>query len=67
MRYYNLGEMMALGMENATITGLGLKLSGPFAHIARWLIYLYRLPTFNHQLKVGLNWVAQPLQTLMLE
>ncbi|MDJ1184384.1 NAD(P)/FAD-dependent oxidoreductase [Roseofilum casamattae] len=67
MRYSHLGEMMALGMENATLTGLGLKLSGPFAHIARRLIYLYRLPTFNHQLKVGLNWVAQPLQTLMLD
>jgi demethylphylloquinone reductase len=64
-RYFNFGEMMTLGIDNATLTGLGIKLDGPFAHIARRLAYLYRLPTWEHQLKVGLNWLAQPLRELM--
>lgn len=61
-RYFNFGEMMTLGIDNATLTGLGIKLDGPIANIARRLAYLYRLPTWEHQLKVGLNWIAQPLR-----
>lgn len=64
-RYQALGEMMTLGKDNATLAGLGLKLDGPFAHVARRLIYLYRMPTLEHQLKVGLNWIAQPLRELL--
>jgi len=66
-RYQNLGEMMTLGIDNATLTGLGVKLDGPLAHIARRLIYLYRLPTFNHQVKVGFNWMTKPLQSALME
>jgi NADH dehydrogenase len=50
-----------LGTDNATLTGLGVKLDGPFAHIARRLAYLSRFPTLEHQIKVGLNWIARPL------
>jgi NADH dehydrogenase len=64
-RYQNLGEMMTLGMENATLTGLGMKLDGPLAHVARRIAYLYRMPTFDHQLKVGLNWIARPIRSLL--
>ena len=60
-RYQHLGEMLALGINNATLSGLGLQLNGPVAHAMRRLAYLYRMPTWNHQLKVGLNWIAQPL------
>jgi demethylphylloquinone reductase len=60
-RYVHLGEMMTLGTNNATLTGLGLKLDGPFASLARRVAYLYRMPTFDHQLRVGLSWIAQPL------
>ncbi|MGL6339876.1 MAG: NAD(P)/FAD-dependent oxidoreductase, partial [Waterburya sp.] len=45
--------------------GLGLKLDGSLAYIARRLIYLYRLPTLKHQLTVGLNWITQPLVELL--
>jgi demethylphylloquinone reductase len=61
-RYQHLGEMMALGIDNATLTGFGLKLDGPFAYVARRLAYLYRMPTLEHQVRVGLNWIAQPLR-----
>lgn len=64
-RYFSLGEMMALGIENATLTAMGLKLEGPAAHILRRLVYLYRLPNWEHQLKVGFNWVARPLLELL--
>ncbi|MEW6493322.1 MAG: NAD(P)/FAD-dependent oxidoreductase [Cyanobacteriota bacterium] len=60
-RYQHLGEAMTLGIDNATFTGLGIKLDGPFAHLTRRLAYLYRMPTLNHKLKVGFNWMAQPL------
>lgn len=60
-RYQPLGEMMALGVDNATLTGLGVQLDGSFAYLARRLAYLYRLPTLNHQLKVGFNWLFSPI------
>ncbi|MEH2084464.1 MAG: NAD(P)/FAD-dependent oxidoreductase [Nostoc sp.] len=59
--YQQLGEMMALGVDNATLTGLGIKLDGPLAYVARRVAYLYRLPTLEHQLKVGFNWLARPI------
>ena len=52
---------MTLGTDNATFAGLGLKLDGPLAYVARRLAYLYRMPTLEHKLKVGLNWIAQPI------
>jgi NADH dehydrogenase len=64
-RYQPLGEMMTLGKDNATLSGLGMNLDGSLAYIARRLIYLYRLPTIKHQLTVGLNWISQPLVDLL--
>ena len=64
-RYQHLGEMMALGVDNATLTGLGLRLDGVAAHLARRLTYLYRMPTLDHQIRVGLNWIQQPLRDLL--
>lgn len=60
-RYQHLGEMMALGQDNATLTGLGIKLDGSLAYLARRLAYLYRMPTYEHQLKVGFNWLVRPI------
>ncbi|BAT55935.1 FAD-dependent pyridine nucleotide-disulphide oxidoreductase [Nostoc sp. NIES-3756] len=60
-RYQSSGEMMALGKDNATLTGLGIKLDGSLAYVARRLAYLYRLPTLDHQLKVGFNWLVRPI------
>ena len=60
-RYQYLGAMMTLGTDNATLTGLGIKLDGPLAYVARRLAYLYLMPTLDHQLKVGFNWIAGPI------
>jgi NADH dehydrogenase len=64
-RYQYLGEMMTLGTNNATFTGAGVKLDGSFAYLARRLAYLYRMPTLDHKLKVGFNWIARPLLDLL--
>jgi len=64
-RDQNLGEMMSLGNDAATLTGLGITLNGPLAHVARRMIYLYRMPTLDHQLRVGFNWLTRPLQDLL--
>lgn len=64
-RYQHLGEMMVLGTDNATYTGLGVKLDGPLAYMARRLAYLYRMPSADHQVKVGVNWIAQPAIDLL--
>ncbi|MEO0375670.1 MAG: FAD-dependent oxidoreductase, partial [Cyanobacteria bacterium P01_A01_bin.17] len=60
-QYNHLGEMLTLGRETAALSGFGLQLDGPLAYVARRLIYLYRMPTLEHQLKVGLNWLFKPL------
>jgi demethylphylloquinone reductase len=65
-RYSPLGEMMTLGTNNATLSGLGIKLDGLPAHVARRLAYLYRMPTLDHQIKVGINWMTQPIRELLL-
>jgi NADH dehydrogenase len=64
-RYQFLGEMMTLGTDNATFTGVGVKLDGPLAYITRRLAYLYRMPTLDHKLKVGFNWIARPVLDLL--
>jgi len=66
-RYQPLGEMMTLGIDNATFTGLGIKLDGYLAYLVRRLAYLYRLPTLEHQLKVGFNWLVRPLIDLIVD
>lgn len=64
-KFHNLGEMLTLGENNATLSGLGIELDGNLAHLARRLVYLYRLPTLQHQVHVGLNWIVQPLLKLL--
>lgn len=61
-RYQNLGEMMTLGRNDAAVTLSfidGLTLDGPLGHTARKLAYLYRLPTNEHRLKVGISWFTK--------
>ncbi len=65
-RYQALGEMLALGTNQATLTGLGVNLDGTLAYLVRRLAYLYRLPTLKHQLNVGLNWITKPLMDSLI-
>jgi NADH dehydrogenase len=65
-KYQALGEMIALGVDDATLSGFGIQLNGPLAYLSRRLVYLYRLPTWKHQLTVGFNWMTRPLLELLV-
>jgi demethylphylloquinone reductase len=60
-RYMALGEMLSLGEDEATISGLGLNLEGPLAYLMRRLVYLYRLPTLKHQSSVAFHWLTRSI------
>ncbi|MCP9849860.1 FAD-dependent oxidoreductase [Cyanobium sp. Morenito 9A2] len=54
----DLGEMISLGVGNASLTGLGVTLAGPAAFRLRQIAYLARLPGLPHQLKVAAGWLS---------
>ncbi|GLT30502.1 hypothetical protein SLA2020_052980 [Shorea laevis] len=61
-RFQNLGEMMTLGRNDAAISPSfieGLTLEGSVGHTVRKITYLLRLPTDEHQFKVGLSWFTK--------
>ena len=59
--WQDLGEMLGLGIGQATLTGMGLTLAGPVAFQLRRLAYLARLPGLQHQLRVAGGWLAHGL------
>ena len=64
-KYQPLGEMLALGDNDATLSGLGVSIDGGLAYFARRLVYLYRLPTVEHQMAVALNWITNPISSFL--
>ncbi len=57
-QFQDLGEMLSLGIGEASVTGQGLTLAGKPAFLLRRLAYLARLPGRPHQLKVAAGWLA---------
>ncbi|MFM7652354.1 MAG: NAD(P)/FAD-dependent oxidoreductase [Vulcanococcus sp.] len=55
----DLGEMLGLGIGQATLTGMGFTLAGPAAFQLRRLAYLARLPGPQHQLRVAGSWLSR--------
>jgi len=55
----DLGEMLGLGIGQATLTGMGITLAGPAAFQMRRLAYLARLPGPGHQLRVAGSWLSR--------
>lgn len=51
--YIPLGEMLTLGKTNAAVNSLGdnLKIDGPIAAAARRLVYAFRMPTQDQQVR----------------
>ncbi|GAB4211710.1 MAG: NAD(P)/FAD-dependent oxidoreductase [Synechococcales cyanobacterium] len=64
-RYQPLGEMLSLGTDTAVLSGLGLTLTGSLGYLARRAIYLGRLPTWEHQRKVGWQWLSRPFSQFL--
>lgn len=63
--YVPLGEFISLGIGQATMSVpvLPFALTGILPNILRRAAYLTRLPTLNHQLKVGLHWLSGAFQS----
>ncbi len=55
-QYCDLGEMLSLGIGEATITGLGLTISGPLAFQIRRMTYLLRTPSKSLGLRSASAW-----------
>jgi len=53
------GEMISLGIGDASISGLGVTLSGKLAFEARRLIYASKLPVITESLKSASSWIFQ--------
>ncbi len=53
------GEMISLGIGEASISGLGITLSGKLAFEARRLIYTSKLPDITESLKSASSWIFQ--------
>ena len=58
-QWNDLGEMLGLGIGQATLTGMGFTLAGPAAFQLRRLAYLARLPGPQHQLRVAGSWLTR--------
>lgn len=58
-QWNDLGEMLGLGVGQATLTGMGFTLAGPAAFQLRRLAYLARLPGPLHRLRVAGGWLAE--------
>ena len=51
-----LGQMCAIGGHNAVAEFLGLHISGFLAWFLWRSVYLFKLPTLSHRVKVGFDW-----------
>ena len=51
--YLHLGNMLTLGVGKAGLWSFGLTIGGQLAALCRRGIYIFRMPTRRHQLKVG--------------
>ena len=53
------GEMISLGLGEASISGLGITLSGKLAFDLRRLIYASKMPIFQKSLKSAASWLIE--------
>lgn len=60
-RYLHLGDMMTLGKNRALVSSFGINITGGMADVIRKFVYILRLPTKRHQLKVLKNWLKKLL------
>ena len=59
-KWKDLGEMLSLGVGDATLTGMGLTLAGSSAYQLRRWTYLTRLPGCRLPLQVAAGWLSAP-------
>ena len=58
-RYLHLGDMLALGKGTGGVWSFGISLGGKLGGIIRRAVYIHRLPTNHHRLKVARRALGQ--------
>ena len=58
-QFQDNGEMISLGIGEASISALGLTLSGKFAFEVRRFIYASKLPNIGNSLNFAVSWLIQ--------
>ena len=56
-KYQDRGEMLSLGIGEATITGLGVTIAGPIAFHIRRMAYLTKLPNLSLGIRSAGAWI----------
>ena len=56
-KFKDNGEMISLGIGEASISGLGLTLSGKFAFDLRRIIYASKMPNIDKSIKSAASWL----------
>ncbi len=64
-KFLDLGEMLSLGIEDATITGMGVTLSGTRAFQIRRLTYLSKMPKLSLGIRSAGAWLLGNLQEFL--
>lgn len=57
--FNDLGEMLSLGIGEATLTGLGITMAGPLAFKLRRIAYLTRMPGLSQGLRSAGAWLIK--------
>ena len=52
-KYLHLGDMLTLGIGDAGLWSFGITVGGRLAALCRRGVYIFRMPTRRHQMKVG--------------
>lgn len=63
--YLHLGNMITLGVGDAGLHSFGITLGGQLAALCRRGVYVFRMPTRRHQIKVGKRALAELFRYLL--
>ncbi len=64
--YLHLGDMLTLGINDAGLWSFGIALSGPIAALSRRGVYIFRMPTRRHQVKVARRALGELCRAIFL-
>ena len=63
--YLHLGDMITLGIGDAGLHSFGLTLGGQLAALSRRGVYIFRMPTRRHQVKVARRAIGELLRAVV--
>lgn len=64
--YLHLGDMLTLGIGEAGLWSFGFAIGGWLAALCRRGVYIFRMPTRRHQIKVGRRALGELLQAVFM-